>query len=269
MSDLTYTIIDLDFPAGQKNKTSVLVEGENEVMLFDAAFTRADGHRLVAAVLDSGKKLTKIVISYGDPDYYFGLEALAEAFPEAEIVATPIVIDHIKATYEGKLVAWAASGVNLPTRLVDVSPLDGDITFEGHTFELKGGDARIPDRHYFWQPETRTVLGGVLLFQDQHVWVADTPSVDERAAWVEALDEIAGLQPTAAFPGHRIPNDRPVDAASITWTRDYLVKFEETLAAAADGETTTARLLEAYPDAGLLVAAQLGPKVANGEMEWH
>ena len=41
--------------------------------------------------------------------------------------------------YEAKLQAWEAVGVNRPTRLVDLAELTGDITFEGHVFQLEGG----------------------------------------------------------------------------------------------------------------------------------
>src|SRR3954464_2238136 len=99
MTTLSFTILDLDFPAGSKNKTATLVTGESEAMLVDAGFTRADGHRLVAEILDSGKTLTRIVISHADPDFYWGAEVVVDAFPAAEIVATPIVIEHIGAAY--------------------------------------------------------------------------------------------------------------------------------------------------------------------------
>src|SRR5256885_5940127 len=88
MTDLTYTIIDGDFPAGVKNKTATLVTSENEALLVDAGFTRADGHRLAAAVLDSGRQLTTVVISHADPDFYFGAEVIADAFPGARFLAT-------------------------------------------------------------------------------------------------------------------------------------------------------------------------------------
>ena len=175
MSTLDFTILDLDFPAGSKNKTATLVTGDREALLVDAAFTRADGHRLAAAVLDSGKTLTAVFISHGDPDFYFGAEVLADAFPDAVFLATPLVIEHIQHSYAGKLKAWEALGANLPTRLVELTPLAGDLVLEGHLFELRGGPAELPDRHYLWQPEHRAVLGGVLLFAREHVWVADTP----------------------------------------------------------------------------------------------
>lgn len=267
MSTLDFTVLDLDFPAEQQEQDRHLVTGENEALLVDAAFTRADGHRLAAAVLDSGKKLTTVFVSHADPDFYFGAEVLADAFPEAEFVATPLVIEHIQHSYEGKLKAWAALGPNLPTRLVDLTPLTGDLTLEGHTFELKGGPAALPDRHYLWQAGHRALLGGVLLFQQEHVWVADTPTPGDRAAWIGLLDEMAALEPELVVPGHRLPGTA-ADASAIAATRDYLVAFEEELDRAADGAALTEALVKRYPGNGMLIAAQIGAKVAKGEMKW-
>ena len=267
MSTLDFKVLDLDFPAGSKNKTATLVTGESEALLVDAGFTRADGHRLVAEVLDSGKTLTTVFVSHGDPDFYFGAEVIADAFPEAKFVATPIVIEHIKHSYEGKLKAWAALGPNLPTCLVDLEPLTGDLTLEGHRFELRGGPVGLPDRHYLWQTESRALLGGVLLFQQEHVWVADTPTPGDRAAWIDLLDEMAALDPQLVVPGHRLPGTA-ADSSAITATRDYLLAFEEELTKAADGASLTEALVGRYPDNGMVIAAQIGAKVAKGEMKW-
>ncbi|MFI8536764.1 MBL fold metallo-hydrolase [Streptomyces aquilus] len=267
MSTLSFKVLDLDFPAGSRNKTATLVTGENEALLVDAAFTRADGHRLVAEILDSGKTLTTVFVSHGDPDFYFGAEVVADAFPEARFVATPIVIEHIQHSYEGKLKAWAALGPNLPTRLVDLEPLTGDLTLEGHRFELRGGVPELSDRHYLWQAEHRALLGGVLLFQQEHVWVADTATPESRAAWIKLLDDMAALEPQLVVPGHRLPGTA-ADASAIAATRDYLVAFEEELGKAADGAALTEALVARYPDHGMLIAAQIGAKVAKGEMKW-
>ncbi|MER6126707.1 MBL fold metallo-hydrolase [Streptomyces sp. NPDC001795] len=267
MSTLSFKVLDLDFPAGSKNKTATLVMGESEALLVDAGFTRADGHRLAAEILDSGRKLTTVFVSHGDPDFYFGAEVLADAFPDAEFVATPIVIEHIKHSYEGKLKAWEALGPNLPTRLVELQPLNGDLALEDNRFELKGGASGLPDRHYLWQPEQRAILGGVLLFQQEHVWVADTPAPADRAAWIKLLDEMAALDPQLVVPGHRLPG-APADASAITATRAYLLAFEEELGKAADGAALTDALVKRYPDYGMLIAAQIGAKVAKGEMKW-
>lgn len=267
MSTLDFKVIDLDFPVGSKNKTATLITGEEEAFLIDAGFTRADGHRLVAEILDSGKTLTKVFISHADPDFYWGAEVVADAFPQAELVATPLVIEHIRDAYEGKLKAWEPVGVNRPTRLVEPAELTGDITFEGNVFQLKGGHSGLPDRHYLWQTEHRAIVAGVLLFQNEHVWVADTATPESRAVWIELLDEMTALDPAFAVPGHRLPTTT-LDASPIAYTRDYLTVFEAELAKADSGEALTKALIARYPDAGMLIAAQLGAKVAKGEMTW-
>ncbi len=267
MTDLQYTIIDGDFPAGSKNKTATLVTGESEALLVDAGFTRADGHRLVAAVLDSGKTLTTVVISHADPDFYFGAEVIADAFPEARILATPEVAAAMAKKYEGKLKAWAGLGANLPTRLVQTEPLTGGLTFEGHTFALKGAPAALPDRTYLYQAEDKVILGGVLVFADEHVWIADTPHGEQLDAWDALLQEMQELNPVTVVPGHRLPS-APADASALSYTRDYLAAFRRIVAAAADGASATDELLKAYPQAGMQIAAQLGPKVVKGEMTW-
>lgn len=265
---LTFDVFDLDFPAGSKNKSAVLVTGETEALLVDAGFTRADGHRLVSAILDSGKRLTTVFVSHADPDFYFGLEVVADAFPDAALVATPIVIEHIRSSFEGKLKAWAALGANLPTRLVDITPLVADaLVVDGQQLELKGGSAALPDRHYLWNAEHRAIIGGVLVFQQEHVWTADTATPELRAAWVALLDEMQALDPELVIPGHRLP-DTATDVSAIDYTRSYLQAFETIVGQSADGAAVTAALVERYPSAGMLIAAQIGPKVAKGEMTW-
>ncbi|PPG01914.1 MBL fold metallo-hydrolase [Pseudoclavibacter sp. RFBI5] len=265
---LSFEVFDLNFPVGSLNKSAVLVTGPTEAVLVDAGFTRADGHRLVAAILDSGKTLTTVFVSHADPDFYFGLEIIAEAFPEAIVTATPIVIEHISASFEGKLKAWATLGTNLPTRFPEISPLTSDtITVDGEELELRGGSELLPDRHYLWYPAQRVILGGVLVFQQEHVWTADTATPELRSAWVDQLDAMSALDPITVIPGHRLP-DTANDASALRYTRTYLDTFEKVLAETTDGAAATALLNQKYPDSGMGIAAQIGTKVAKGEMTW-
>jgi glyoxylase-like metal-dependent hydrolase (beta-lactamase superfamily II) len=267
MSALTHTIIDA--ADSSLNKTSVLVTGETEAVVVDAAFTRADGHRIVAAVLDSGKRLTTVLITAGDPDFYFGAEVIADAFPEAVFTAPADVIDHIRETYEKKLVAWAHLGANLPTRLVDITPLTApSVTVDGVELDVRRGSTELGDRAwYVFEPAARTLIGGVLLFQGLHVWTADSAGADQRAEWLRVLDDLEALEPTFVSAGHRVAG-APTDLSAIRHTREYLRFFEKTITDAKDAAAAEESLLAAYPDAGLRIAASLGTKVAKGEMTW-
>jgi len=267
MSQLTFTVIDA--ADSSLNKTSVVVTGESEALVVDAAFTRADGHRIVAALLDSGKTLTTVVITAGDPDFYFGAEVIADAFPDATFLAPADVIEHIEHSYEGKLKAWAHLGPNLPTRRVEIAPLtDATLTVDGTPIEVRRGSDQLGDRAwYLFEPVSRSLFGGVLLFEGLHVWTADSATPALRSEWVRVLGELEALSPTFVVAGHRVAN-APTDLTAITHTRDYLELFEKTIASSSDAAEAEASLLAAYPDAGLQIAAGLGTKVAKGEMTW-
>ncbi|MBL1098415.1 MBL fold metallo-hydrolase [Streptomyces coffeae] len=267
-SELTYTV----HTAGDTglHKSSVLITGEREALLVDGQFTLAEQHRVLADIVDSGKELTTVVVTTSDPDYYFGLQVIRAAFPQARIVATATTVERINASWEAKLETWAHLGKNLPTDIVIPEVLNENrVTLEGHTFEIRGGHPDLVWRtEYLWQPEDRAVVGGVLLFSDLHVWTADTATSRERAAWDEALAEMQRLAPGYVVAGHRSVHSA-TDASVIAFTRDYLAAFEEELASNSDDpEALRAAILRRYPNLGLLVALDLGSKVATGKMPW-
>ena len=98
------------------------------------------------------------------------------------------------------------------------------------------------------------------------VWVTWTANrVDRLHERVRSAR--AALDAQLVVPGHRLPGTA-ADASAITATRDYLLAFDEELGKAADGAALTAALVQRYPDNGMLIAAQIGAKVAKGEMKW-
>ncbi|GAA2255997.1 MULTISPECIES: MBL fold metallo-hydrolase [Kitasatospora] len=267
MKTLDFKIIDL--PESSLGKSAVLVTGRHEALLVDAGFTRSDGHRLAEEVRVCGKQLTAVFISHGDPDFYFGSEAIHHAFPKARFLAAPAIVAHIKETYRSKLETWARLGPELPTRLVLPEPLAGDaIEFEGHRLELRGADFHLPDRHYLWEHRQRVVLGGVLLFQGLHVWTADTPTQAGRGAWIDLLDGMEALDPSFVAAGHRRAG-APADVSAIHYTRDYLRTFETEVGQAENAAAAQEALERHYPQAGLKLAVELGTKVAMGELRWR
>lgn len=86
--------------------TSTLISGEREAILVDAQFSNREAQELVERIQASGKTLTTIFISHGDPDFYFGLDTLTRAFPKAKVLATPQTIAYIEKSREPKLAYW-------------------------------------------------------------------------------------------------------------------------------------------------------------------
>lgn len=86
--------------------SSEIISGKTEVALIDAQFQRNDAEALVKKIKQSGKKLTTIYISQADPDFYFGLDVITKAFPQAKVLATPQTIEEIEATKDGKMAYW-------------------------------------------------------------------------------------------------------------------------------------------------------------------
>ncbi len=111
------------------------------------------------------------------------------------------------------------------------------------------------------------IFGGVLVFSGVHVWTADTAGAEARAAWVKQLDAMLARASAVVVPGHMTPT-APTGSAALTYTRDYLLAFEQELAKAKDSAALIAAMTARYPDAGMGVALQVGAKVATGEMKW-
>jgi glyoxylase-like metal-dependent hydrolase (beta-lactamase superfamily II) len=261
------------FPAGETGffRAPVLIYGAREAILVDAGFTFSDGQALADAIKATGKKLTTIYISHSDPDYYFSLKPIKAAFPDARILAASPTITAIKGNVEKKLATWGPQlKENGPQSLADVvmpEPFDGAaLALEGHAIDIvrAQGDA---SRRYLWVSTLSAIFGGVMVFSGVHVWTADTQTAESRATWVKNLDAMMARKPGTVIAGHLDPK-APIDTAAISYTRNYLLAFEEELAKAANSGDLIAAMSKRYPDAGMGIALQIGAKVAKGDMKW-
>lgn len=264
---LTLQVYNAD--AGSFHVNAVLVSGESDAVLLDTGFTRADALRIAAMVMDSGKNLQTIYISQADPDYYFGIDVLKQFFPDAEVVATEPTVEKIEATLPTKLQVWGPRmGANAPQQVPLPEVLPGNmIMLEDQVLEIRGLDDSLPHRSYVWIPSIEAVAGGVNVYAGLHAWTADAQTAAERAAWVGKLDDITELNPAIVVPGHSLPG-LPQDASQLAYTKDYLQRFEAELAQAEDSAALIEAMQDAYPQAGLGIALEIGAKVNTGEMEW-
>jgi glyoxylase-like metal-dependent hydrolase (beta-lactamase superfamily II) len=261
------------FPAGPNGffRAPVLISGPQEALLIDGGFTFSDGKALADAIKATGKRLTAVYISQSDPDYYFGLKPIREAFPAAKFLAATATLDAIKANVDKKLATWGPQlKENGPQTLADIvlpTAFDGPrLAVDGETVDIVAADG-LANRRYLRVPSLNAVFGGVLVFAGVHVWTADTPTKDERAAWLANLDKIAVGAPSIVVPGHLTP-DAATDLSGVAHTKAYLLAFEEELAKAANGAALKAAMLARFPNLGMGIALEIGSKVATGEMKW-
>ena len=260
-------------PAGERGffRAPVLLSGAKEAILIDGGFSLPDGRAVVEAIKASGKTLTTIYVSQSDPDYYFSLGPVKAAFPSAKVIAASATIAAIKGNVEKKLAVWGPQlKENGPQTLADVvmpEAFDGPaLQLEGHTIEIVAA-SELENRRYLWVPSLKAVFGGVLVFSGLHVWTADTPTPQARAAWIRNLEAIAARKPAIVVPGH-VAAGAALDVSAVTYTRDYLLAFEEEAAKAADSAALIAAMKRRYPSAGLAPALEIGAKVVKGEMKW-
>lgn len=250
--------------------SSVLVQGKTEVVLIDAQFSAEQARKLAEKIKATGKRLTTIYISHGDPDFYFGLDTLQAAFPEAKILATPQTIAHIEATKDEKLKVWGQKlGENAPKQLVVPQPLQGDtLLVDGQPLQLIGLDGPAPDRTVVWIPSIKTVAGGIPVMAGEHVWMADTQTAQSHTDWLAMLERIKALGPEVVVPGHFV-GAMPTGTAAVGFTADYIRAFDEETAKAKDGAALEAAMKQRFPNLGGLESLALSAKVAKGEMQWH
>ncbi|AWS81232.1 MBL fold metallo-hydrolase [Enterobacter hormaechei] len=245
--------------------SSTLVSGPKEAVLFDAQFSVKDGEALVEKIRHSGKTLNKIVITSGDPDFYFGLQPLVKAFPNAKVVATQQVVDHIKATKDAKLAFWGPQMKDgAPTQLYVPQVLAST------TFMIDGERVNIeePESYaaYVWIPSAKTILGGTGVSWGIHVWTADTQTPESRKQWQQTLDSMAALKPEHVIPGHYLRTP-PAGTGAIDFTRRYLQQFEQALTSDKASTGVINTMKKQWPNLAEASSLELSAKVNTGEMK--
>lgn len=248
---------------------SVIVSGKTDAVLIDAQFTLADAEKIAQEIKASGKKLTTIFVSHGDPDFYFGLEVFKKYFPEVTAYASPATVEHIKATAQKKLEVWGERlGKNITSNVILPQVLKGNhIELEGQKLEIIGLE-EFPNKTFVWIPSIKAVVGGINIFGTTfHLWMADAQTADARKSWISVLDKITALNPEIVIPAHANSNS-PFDITAVNHTKSYIQFYEETLKTNKTSEALITALKAKYPALTFETALQIGAKVNTGEMKW-
>jgi len=241
---------------------SVVIEGEHEVMLVDAQLTKTNAERVLEEIKETKKPLSIVYITHEHADHFLGLEVFKEAYPGVRIIATSAVVDRINMVYQEKIDKWKKIlGSGATSHAVAISRFDGNsIEFEGAKIEvLKDIQGDTDENTMLWIPGQRILIAGDVLFNDMHVYTAETDS-KARGKWLNSLQKIRELKPSVVIPGHSKVG-APLDASTaIHFTENYLLVFEKELKTAKDADSLVNTMKEKFPSSDLLLAIERGAK---------
>jgi len=250
---------------------SVIVTGKTDAALLDAQWTLSNAHRVIAEVLETGKYLKTIYITHAHPDHYFGLGTIAEAFPEARVVAIPSVARTINNQFFGKVEHWekVIGPINVPRKTAKIESLA-----ENH-FELEGKRIEIipevmGDMKYntaVWIPSIKTLYGSDVLFNQAHPFTCEV-TAEERKQWVADIERLEKLGAEVIIPGHQKPG-MPFDHSSFDFTKDYVIATDEELANTNDVAGFYYAMVQRFPDANLFISNEMNAGFFKGGMDWN
>ena len=246
--------------------TATLVVKDDKALLVNSFFTRSSAEEVVSYLKAEGLTLEKIFILHGDPDYYFGLERIREAFPKAYACATKETAEHIMNTLCGKVTFWdPVLKEEGPINPVIPAVLTGEsFDFEGFTFKVVGSDLT---RASLYEETEMVLLGGIDVFNEIHVFLADTASEEDKKAWISRVKELEALEPSIVIPSHGVP-EGSFDTKALAHTAAYLEKSISFEKETKTGKELVDKLLAAYPLAKNSEVVSLGAGVVKKEIPW-
>jgi glyoxylase-like metal-dependent hydrolase (beta-lactamase superfamily II) len=249
-------------PDDQFSVNSIIVEGDHEVMLVDAQLTKTSAEKVLQEIKETKKPLSIVYITHEHADHFLGLEVFKGAYPGVTIIATSAVVDRINKVYREKLDKWQKIlGSGASSQVVEISKFDGSyIDFEGSRIQVIRDIQGDTDQNtMLWIPGQRILIAGDVLFDDIHVYTAETDG-EARAKWLDTLKKVRELKPSVVVPGHSKVGAALDASSAVDFTARYLLAFNEELRSAKDEEDLIDAMKEKFPSAGLLLALERGAK---------
>ena len=249
-------------PDDQFWANSVIIEGTHEVMLVDAQLTKTGAERVLQEIRETKKPLSVIYITHEHADHFLGLQVFREAYPGVRIIANSAVTNRINKVYQEKIDKWKKIlGSGATSQVVAIEKFDGNfIEFEDSRIEVLGNVQGDTDENtMLWIPGQRILIAGDVLFNNMHVYTAETDS-KARGKWLNSINKIRELKPSVVIPGHSKVG-APLDATTaVDFTENYLLAFDEELKRAKDPDSFISTMKERFPSADLLLALERGAK---------
>ncbi|MDS0527473.1 MBL fold metallo-hydrolase [Clostridium sp. SHJSY1] len=252
--------------------SSTIIYGPTEALLFDAQFSRSNAHRVVAEILETGRKLKLIFISHFHPDHYLGLGVIKEAFPDARVIGYKETADEANDAFKHKVEYWGSEvlGNNGCKTVVNIERINEQyITIDNEKVEILGlmrGDCE--NLAALWIPSTKTLIAGDFVFSDAHLWIADARTPKERQDWLDSLDKLENLKPKLVIPGHA-SNNKPIDPNCIEFSRRYIKNFIRELKDSNNSVDLIERMNKIYPDLAVPICLEMSAKILKDRIHWE
>jgi glyoxylase-like metal-dependent hydrolase (beta-lactamase superfamily II) len=249
-------------PDDQFWTNSVIIEGTSEVMLVDAQLTKTSAERVLQEIKETEKPLSIIYITHEHADHFLGLEVFREAYPRVRIIANSSVVDRINKVYQEKIDKWKTIlGPGATSHAVAIEQFDGNfITFGNSQIEvLRNIQGDTDENTMLWIPGPRILIAGDVLFNDMHVYTAETDS-KARGKWLNSLNKIRELNPSVVVPGHSKAGAHLDASTAVDFTENYLLAFEEELKKAKGPDSFIISMKERFPSADFILALERGAK---------
>ncbi|ASK31973.1 MBL fold hydrolase [Chryseobacterium sp. T16E-39] len=246
--------------------SSTLIYGDKDAILVDGQFQKQYAEELVKEIKATGKNLKTVFISHSDPDFYFGLDVIKKAFPNVKIISTAQTAYLISASKDDKLAVWnpqlkadAPSEVFVPEAVNSIPDL------EGNKIEIR----QNPDdsaHSFLWIPSLKTIVGGISVSVDSHIWMADTQNKEAIDKWIGQIDAMKALQPQQVVPSHFAKLN--LSPQSLDFVRTYLENYKKAVADNKTSDAIVKYMVSQYPNLPGKDELEMGVKVFLGEMKW-
>jgi glyoxylase-like metal-dependent hydrolase (beta-lactamase superfamily II) len=236
-------------------RTATLIAGDRDAILVDAFLTSSEGVELAAWVMKSGKNPSRIFITHGHGDHFFGAGPTLSVFPAARLVmASQGAVDEAQGQVGPQgMAVWNAwfGGQFDENPAVPSALTSGELEIEGHKVYVSlAGIADGPLGAILHVPDLEAVCSGDVLYNNIHMWLWNS-TPDSRAAWLASMDAVAALKPKTIITGHKDPAAPDDDARRILdQSRGYIDDFNKAVASSGSGAEVIDAMMEKYSSYG-------------------
>lgn len=246
--------------------TSTIIYGDKDAILVDAQFQKQYAEQLVKEIKATGKNLKTVFISHSDPDFYFGLDVIKKAFPNAKIISTAQTAYLISASKDDKMGVWKPQlKADAPSEIIIPEAVTSIPDLEGNKIEIRQ-NLEDPGHSFLWIPSIKTIAGGISVSVGSHLWMADTQNAKAIDQWIGQIDAMKGLKPEKVIPSHFA--ELSTSPQSLDFVKSYLENYKQAVTENKTSPAIVDFMVEKYPSLPGKEELEMGAKVFLKEMDW-